>query len=328
MLTEQKKERVPVTVVLLTLNEEFNLPGAIESVHDWAEEIFIVDSCSTDKTVDVALNYGVRIVQRKFTNYGDQWNWAIEHLPIKTPWILKLDADERLTEELKENISIALKTGGACNGYEMILRLWFMGRPLHVRQSALRLWRTGKCRFSDVIVNEHLLIEGPVGKMKGLMEHYDSRDLHHWWDKQNRYTTMEAIMRLRGDALAEQPRLFGSSLNRRMLLKKYFFHIPFRYQLLFIHEVIIRGAWRSGWVGLRWARLRVQVNQMIEWKVLEARMSGKYPQLPPSRAGAFDPRIIASQFQQLLSQKEPTPVHERMKAATDSCNATEQDSRP
>jgi len=186
---------------MLTLNEEFHLPGAIENVKDWAEEIFIVDSLSTDRTVDIALEHGVKIVQRPFTNFGDQWNFALEKLPINTAWTFKLDPDERLSPELKSEIRALLEGPHQHVGYEMDRRLWFMGRPLHVLAPVLRLWRTGKCRFSDVIVNEHPLVDGSVGKLKGLMEHLDSPDLHHWWDKQNRYTTMRAIENARGDSL-------------------------------------------------------------------------------------------------------------------------------
>ncbi|TET73481.1 MAG: glycosyltransferase family 2 protein [Candidatus Aminicenantes bacterium] len=169
--------KISVSVIMLTLNEKFNLPGAIENVEEWAEEIFIVDSCSTDKTVDIALEHGVRIVQRPFTNFGDQWNFALEQLPIKTPWTFKLDPDERLTPELIEEMRELLEGEPNCCGYYMDRRLWFMGKALHVFAPVLRLWRTGNCRFSDVLVNEHPIVDGPVGKLKGILEHFDSPNL-------------------------------------------------------------------------------------------------------------------------------------------------------
>ena len=101
---------------MLTLNEEYNLPGAIESVKDWAEEMFIVDSCSTDRTVDIALEHGVQIVQRPFTNFGDQWNFALERLPIKTPWTMKLDPDERVTPELIDEMRELFEGKPDCYG--------------------------------------------------------------------------------------------------------------------------------------------------------------------------------------------------------------------
>ncbi len=293
-------EKLPITVIMLTLNEEFNLPGAIENVQDWAEEIFIVDSCSTDRTVDIALENDVDIVQRPFTNFGDQWNFALEKLPIKTPWTFKLDPDERLTPKLKNEIRDLIKNGPDCCGYEMDRCLWFMGKPLHVLAPVLRLWKTGKCKFSDVIVNEHPLIDGAVGKLKEILEHFDSVDLHHWYDKQNRYTTMEAIMRVRGDALAATPKLFGSPLERRMFLKKIYFSVPFHLQLMWLYDVFVRGAIRDGLLGLRWARLRIEYSRAIELKTEEMKITGRIPELPKAPRGDYDTRIMESSLQKLV----------------------------
>lgn len=297
-------QKLPVTVIMLTLNEEHNLPGAIENIKDWAEDIFIVDSLSTDKTVDIALDHEVNIVQLPFTNFGDQWNFALDRLPIKTEWTFKLDPDERLTPELIDEMRELLEGEPCHSGYVMDRRLWFMGKPLHVLAPVLRLWRTGKCRFSDVIVNEHPIVDGPVGKLKNILEHFDSPDLHHWYDKQNRYTTMEAIMRVRGDKMAAKPRLFGNALERRIFIKKLFFRIPFRYQLQWLHEVIGRGAWRDGSAGLAWVRLRIEVRRSIELKVKEMLTTGNIPEIPRALVGDFDPRVLSSSLQKLVVPEE------------------------
>jgi hypothetical protein len=290
----------PLTVILLTLNEEFNLPEALENIKEWAEEIFIVDSCSTDRTVDIALEHGVKIVQRRFTNFGDQWNFALEKLPIKTPWTFKLDPDERLTPELKETIKALIESDPMHCGYSMDRRLWFMGKPLHVLAPVLRLWRTGKCHFSHVLVNEHPLVDGSVGKLEEIMEHYDSRDLHHWTDKQNQYTTMEAIMQVRGDALTANPRLLGSALERRMWLKKKFWSIPFRYQIQWFYEAFVRGAIWDGAVGRDWIHLRIECMRAIELKVKEMKSTGRVPQIPKGRSGSYDSRVLESPLQKLV----------------------------
>ena len=300
---------------MLTLNEGHNLPGAIENVRDWAEDIFIVDSCSTDRTVDIALENGAGIVQRPFTNFGDQWNFALEKLPIKTPWTFKLDPDERLTPELKNEIRDLMENGPDCCGYEMDRRLWFMGKPLHVLSPVLRLWKTGTCRFSDVIVNEHPLIDGPVGKLKNILEHLDSPDLHHWWDKQNRYTTMEAIMKVRGDALAVKPKLFGSSLERRMFLKKYIFGIPFYVHFKWFYEVFVHGAILDGRTGLTWVRLRIGLSKMLMLKIKEMRMTGRIPELPTAACGDYDPRVLDSELQKLVHSEAESFI-KSPKAAT------------
>lgn len=296
---------LPIAVIMLTLNEEYHLPGAIENVKGWAEEIFIVDSLSTDRTVDIALEYGAKIVQRPFTNFGDQWNFALEKLPIKTLWTFKLDPDERLSPELKNEIRLLLEGIPEHYGYSMDRRLWFMGKPLHVLAPVLRLWRTGKCRFSDVLVNEHPLIDGPVGKLRGIMEHIDSPDLHHWWDKQNRYTTMLAVQKARGDRLSATPKLFGNSLERRMFFIKLFFVMPFRYQLQWLHEAFLRGAWRSGRTGLIWVGLRVEARRMRELKTREIAVTGRIPDVPHAPHGDYDPRVLESPLQRMVFHELP-----------------------
>jgi glycosyltransferase involved in cell wall biosynthesis len=288
---------------MLTLNEEHHLPDAIENVKPWVEEIFIVDSCSTDKTVDIALKQGVKIVQRPFTNFGDQWNFAIERLPIKTPWTMKLDPDERVTPELVEEIRRAIQSKDACDGYWIPRRLWFMSNPLHIKQDVLRLWKTGKCRFSDVIVNEHPLINGKIGKLKGIIEHLDSINLHHWMDKQNRFTTMEAIMKVKGDGFAVKPKVLGDLLQRRMFLKKYFYHLPLRFQLFWLYLIFKEGVWRDGSTGRAWAHFRVEVMRMIELKYKEMKRTGRIPDIPRAPHGDFDPRILSSPLQKLVNPK-------------------------
>jgi glycosyltransferase involved in cell wall biosynthesis len=292
--------KLPITAIMLTLNEEHHLPGAIEIVKPWAEDIFIVDSCSTDKTVAIALERGVKIIQRRFTNFGDQWNFAIERLPINTPWTMKLDPDERVTAELVEEMSPIVQSENSCEGYWIPRRLWFMGKPLRVFTDVLRLWRTGKCHFSDVIVNEHPLIDGKVGRLRGIIEHYDSPDLTHWADKQNRYSTMEAIMKFRGDELSVRPALFGNSLERRMFFKKYLDFLPLRFQLYWLYLMIRHGVWRDGNVGRAWAHLRVEVMRMIEFKYKEMKRNGRIPEIPRAPHGDFDPRILSSTLQKMV----------------------------
>lgn len=302
--------KLPVTAIMLTLNEEHHLPGAIENVKPWVEEIFIVDSCSTDRTVDIALNHGVKIVQRQFRNFGDQWNFAIERLPIKTPWTMKLDPDERVTPGLIEEMRHVIESEKSYDGYWIPRRLWLMGKPLRVFTDVLRLWRTGICHFSDVIVNEHPLIDGKVGRLKGIIEHYDSPDLNHWWDKQNRYSTMEAIMKVRGDKLATSPKLLGNVLERRMFLKRYFHRIPFRFYLLWLYLMFIEGVWRDGEVGRTWAHLRVEVVRMIDLKYKEMKRNGRIPEIPRARHGDYDARVLNSPLQKLVASADLKPVNE------------------
>ncbi|UXI66386.1 glycosyltransferase family 2 protein [Tahibacter amnicola] len=290
MPTDNHSAKVPVAVVMLSLNEAHNMDAVCCNVAGWAQEVFLVDSRSADDTVDIALRHGVHVVQRPFRGFGDQWNFALEQLPITAPWTMKLDPDERLDDALKIAIAKAIGSG-TCDGLEVTRRLWFMGRPLPVRQRLLRLWRTGTCRFSDVTVNEHPIVSGRISPVTGELEHYDSPDLAHWLDKQNRYSSAEAIAMASASPLAEQARWRGTPLQRRMWLKKYFYRVPCRYWLLFLYHYLALGAWRAGRVGLAWSRLRCEVYRMTEYKVREIFLRGRLPVQCAHGVGDADPRV-------------------------------------
>ena len=273
--------KVPLAVVMISLNEAHNMAEVLENLRGFAQEVFLVDSYSSDETVDIARAHGVDVVHRKFQGFGDQWNFAMRELPISAPWTMKLDPDERLTEELKRSIDHIICKGDA-DGFTLRRRLWFMGTPLPAKQVILRGWKTGTCRFSNVLVNEHPLVEGRIVEATGDLEHHDSPDLHHWYDKQNRYSSAEALSVYRGMPLAVKPRLFGSTLERRMWVKSKLSHMPFRSLLIFMHCYIWQGAWKAGRVGFIWSRLRVDVYRMRALKLLEMRLSGRELRMPTS----------------------------------------------
>lgn len=280
----------PVAVVMISLNEAHNMEAVLQNLVGWAQEVFLVDSCSADETVTIALKYGVHVVQRRFKGFGDQWNFAVNDLPITASWTMKLDPDERLTDELKASIQ-SVATSGKQDCIVMQRRLWFMGTVLPVQQPILRVWRTGACRFTDVAVNEHPLVEGRIGYASGILEHHDSPDLDHWLVKQNRYTTAEAVSQFEGRALALPPRLFGSALERRMWFKKNFWKVPGRYLILFLYHLLVVGSWRAGRVGWVWARLRTEVYRMWEYKRFEMDRLGHVPQKIPAHPGGADTRV-------------------------------------
>lgn len=280
----------PVAVVMISLDEGRNLPGVLENLRGWAQEVFVVDSGSGDDTVDIALANGVHVVQRRFRGFGDQWNFALRELPITAPWTMKLDPDERLTDALKRSIEAAVADPGV-DGIAFDRRLWFMTRPLPVKHALLRLWRTGRGRFTDVAVNEHPVVEGTIRHVAGDLEHHDSPDLEHWLDKQNRYTTSEALMAFRGDALADTPRLFGSPLQRRMWMKKHYMRVPGRYAAMFLYHYLGMGAFRAGWVGYAWSRLRCDVYRLAEYKLREMRIAGRASEPRRPAPAPPDPRV-------------------------------------
>jgi hypothetical protein len=280
----------PVAVVMISLNEGHNMNAVLSNLEGWAQEVFLVDSFSQDDTVDIALRQGVHVVQRPFHGFGDQWNFALRGLPITASWTMKLDPDERLSDELKQEI-IKRTSSGDDEGFFVSIRLFFMQRALPVRLHLLRIWRTGKASMSDVLVNEHLQVSGKLAELEHDIEHHDSPDLDHWLEKQNRYTTAEAISAYSKLPLSDTPRLLGTRIQRRMWLKQNFSRLPFRYLLLFIYHWLWQGAWRAGWVGYAWARLRADVMRLIEYKRREIEVTGRLPVKRFYGAGKSDPRV-------------------------------------
>lgn len=285
---------LPLSVVMITLNEAHHMRAVLDNLEGFAAKIFVVDSFSNDDTVDIAIERGAHVVQRRFKDFGDQWNYAAGELPIDTPWVMKLDPDERITDRLKESIAEAIAKADA-DGFSFRRQLWLMGKPLPVYNHVIRIWRHGKCRFSNVIVNEHPIIDGETRDLMGELEHHDSPNLHHWFEKQNHYCTAEAIAMYHGYALADRPRLLGSRLQRRMWMKTYFWNMPGRYALLYLYHLLWIGSWRAGKVGLIWARLRTELYRTQEYKLYEMRRTGKPYELLPTGHGPAHPAAVQAE---------------------------------
>ena len=281
----------PVAVLLITLNEAHNIEPLLQNLTGWAQEVFLVDSYSRDNTVDIALRFGIYVVQRRFRDFGDQWNFALRELPISAPWTMKMDPDERLSNNLKSNLIKTISLS-RCQSISIERRLWFMSKPLPVRQKIIRLWRTGTATFSNTLVNEHPIVQGTPLAVKGDLDHFDSPCLEHWIHKQNLYSTAEAAASLSKLPLADSPRLFGSNFQRRMLLKFYFIKIPFRYFMIFIYYFLVIGSFRSGLVGFRWSRLRADIMRWQYYKYVEMTLNQSLPPKLLYGPGSPDPRVF------------------------------------
>lgn len=263
-----------IAVIMITLNEAHNLERVFKNLQGWADEIFVLDSYSRDSTVDLCIKNQVKIVQKKFLGFGNQWNHALNAFDIKSDWVIKIDPDEILSEELKNNIKNLTKENNF-DGYYINRRLWFLDKPLPVNQRILRIWKKGLCKFSDSLVNEYPQVNGELGYCPGELKHFDSPNLYHWLYKQNKYTTAEALAVHRQLGFAAMPKIFGTSLERRMFIKKYFYKFPFRYQILFLYHYLYLGAFKAGKVGWIWSNLRCQVYRVTDYKIYEFKLLGE-----------------------------------------------------
>ena len=282
---------LPLTVIMISRDEAHNIVPVTENLAGFAAQILLVDSYSIDATVSLALERGVHVVQRPFKNFGDQWNFAVSgSLPVDQPWSMKLDPDERLTDELKDQIRAAIFENMA-DAISFPRRLWFMGRPLPVRQNVLRIWRSGTCRFTDSMVNEHPVVEGRHLHLKAELEHHDSPTLHHWYDKQNRYSTAEANIAFTGHGKTALPLLFGNRLERRAWVKMAYNYLPFRHFLMMLYCLVVLGAWRGGRAGFVWSRMRGEIFRMRALKRMEMQWKGAAYNVPPRANGKPHPGV-------------------------------------
>ena len=275
-----------LAVLMITFNEEYHIGEAIDNVRDIADEIYILDSLSTDRTVDIALEKGAVVLQRPFTNFGDQWNFALQNFPIRSTWTMKMDPDERLTEELKQQIRECINTENYY-GFSFDRRLWFLGKPLRAKQEIIRGWRTGSCHFSDTSVNEHPMISGEITKLSGFMEHLDSPTLYHWQAKQNVYSTMEAIGLYR--ALSSKEKL---NLTAKEWFKYNMYRFPFCFIALFLYHYIAQKAFLDGLEGFIWSKMRTNVYRMRWYKYIEFRNYGRVIYPPKAEKGDYHPQAL------------------------------------
>jgi len=215
-----------LSVVILTFNEELNLKQALGSINNWADEVFVLDSGSTDRSIEIANDFGCTILINPFTNFAMQRNYALKHFSISSEWIMFLDADEWVSEELKEEIKRVIASKPHENGFYIKRRLIWMGQWIrrgYYPSWQLRLFRSGTGRCEDRSVNEHFIVEGQLGRLSHDLVDENQKGLFDWIAKHNNYSTREAaeLMNSRNaEGYSEiKTHLFGGQAQRRRWLR-------------------------------------------------------------------------------------------------------------
>ena len=254
-----EKRRAPLSVVILTYNEEVNLPACLESIKGLDCEIFVVDSGSSDRTVEIATAAGAQVVAHPFDNYALQRNWAQENLPIQTEWILHVDADERLTPALVAEVNQVLREPPAnVDGFLLSKRTIFMGRWIkhggHYPSFHLRLFRRDRGRCEDRLYDQHFVVHGRVKKLKSDYIDMIMADLDTWLLRHTRWADLDAkdILTRSNQGIRVQPRLFGGPIERRRWFKDclYLRSPPFlRVFLLWFYRYFFRLGFLDGKEG-------------------------------------------------------------------------------
>ncbi|MGA8274453.1 MAG: glycosyltransferase family 2 protein [Candidatus Sulfotelmatobacter sp.] len=257
---------IPISVIIAARNESKNLPRCLQALKN-VDEVYLIDSQSTDGTVEIARSHGVNVVQ---FHYQGGWpkkrQWAMNSLPLANDWILLLDADEVLTPELSEKISSAIENP-AIDGYFLLLHTWFLGRAL--RHGDVGLWkmalfRRGKGRFecrlkdqdpsmADMEVHEHVIVDGATARLRSPLIHHNVESLSRYIRKHDEYSNWESRVLLhRGDDHDQElpPLLFGTQAQRRRWLKLKLFALPGSPVLLFLYRYVLRFGFLDGVPGL------------------------------------------------------------------------------
>ena len=197
MSSERATRPVRLSAVLITRNEEANLPGCLASLQGLADEIVILDSESTDGTVAVGEAAGARVAGHRFDGFGAAKQRALEM--ATGAWVLSVDADERVTPRLADEIRGVMASESAAAGYEIRRDVFFLGRRLRFggmgNDWVLRLFRRAGARFSRTPVHEHVEIDGRTARLRGALEHHAYRSLAEHVEKMNRYTDIQARMK-------------------------------------------------------------------------------------------------------------------------------------
>ncbi len=273
-----------LAVIILTYNEEANIAQALDSVAGWADECHVLDSLSTDRTVEIARQYGARISQNKFVDYARQRNHALDYLPIRSEWVLFLDADEWLPDAIKQEISTLIAISPEENGFYIAWRLIWMGRWIrrgYYPTWILRLFRYGKGRCEDRAVNEHLIVDGATGRLRNDFIHEDRKGVTDWIAKHNGYATREALELFNTRAASNyqeiDARLFGTQAQRKRWLRyKVWNRLPplIRPLFYFFYRYILAGGFLDGREAFIYHFLQgLWFPILIDVKYLEMKMS-------------------------------------------------------
>lgn len=257
---KHKMTELPITVIILTYNEEKNIADCLKSVYGWVKEIFIVDSFSTDRTLELVKQYTDRIYQYPFETQAKQINWALENLPIKTEWIMRLDADEKVTPELKDELIRKLNMlNQEISGIYVKRRVYFMDRWMkyggYYPTWLLRIWRKNKGFYEERQMDEHIKItEGKTLLLNHDIIDYNKNNLSRWINKHNNYATREAIeiLDLKYNLFnyeKNQAKFFaGQEYRKRWLKEKFYVRLPLfvRSFLYFIYQIFYK-IWIFRW---------------------------------------------------------------------------------
>ncbi len=282
----QQRQGFPLSVLVPVKNESANLKRCLPAL-SWADEIFVVDSQSTDDTIDVAKAHGAQVIQFEFNgSYPKKKNWSLENLPFRNDWVLIVDADEVVPPELADEIGERIGSGEV-EGYYLNMKYYFLGgRIRHAGYSEcwnLRLFQHRLGRYERLPVrpgvatgdneaHEHVQLQGRAIRLRHELDHYAYPTISTWIEKHERYATWEAELfeRFLHDPVPE-----GIGLGKRFkrYLKKIYLRLPMRPLIRFVYAYLFRLGFLDGRRGLVFCGLLAWYDFLCWAKVVERRLT-------------------------------------------------------
>ena len=269
-----------ITAIILTYNEEKHIERCLLSVKNTAKRIIIIDSYSTDNTLNILKKHNVEILQNKFITHSKQLSWGIENATIKTNWILRLDADEVLTKALIKKVSEILKSyPSEISGITMNRQLIFLGKKINFGvgfpHATLRIWKNGKGKYDDSWIDEHVIVDGKIIHIDEDIIDENLNNLNWWINKHKSYAIREAINFLLTKNILKQ---YGSNidnfshLNKKKMKSRIYYKLPviLRPLILFLYSYFFRLGFLNGWQGFVFHFLQeFWYRLLVDFKILE-----------------------------------------------------------
>lgn len=247
-----------ITAIILTMNEEKNIEECIKSINNFVSRIVVVDSGSSDKTIDISKNLGAEVFYNEFENYAKQFNWALDNTDIRTKWVIRIDADERLTPELCKEAEQAMidHSNDNINGMTLRLRNIFLGRFIKYGGAypsrKLMIFKYGVGRIENRKMDEHTILScGEVIELKSDIFHYDFKNINFWINKHNWYATREMQDYYETTYLENSKEMSDEKIKKVRKQKRIYYKMPIflRAHILFIYRYILKLGFLDGKEG-------------------------------------------------------------------------------
>lgn len=272
-----------ISAVVLTFNSEASIERTLASLRQVAEAVYVVNSFSTDRTMQICLENGCQVIQRSFSTYADQRNWAIEKFHDTARWQLHVDADEVLDADLVDNIKHLDLANSEYDGYIFVRRIVFMGKILKYggisKTWHMRLFRPGKGKVEERVYDQHFICVGPLKILNGSMLDYQEVSLSEWTARHNKWSDFEAreICSAKSEASGTiKGKMRGNIIEKKRYKKEIYYKLPLFVRSLayFIYRYILKFGIFDGVEGLIYHVLQgFWFRFLVDAKIYETKRS-------------------------------------------------------